>query len=113
MEMSDDKVALKELILDLVHCDAIRFDIQHDTNGTVVWEPNGKRFLRLTSTRELLTDEIRDRILENWQEALDIFSHSLQESLDLSNVTGLCIWQSDYGFNSHKLEFRDNHNIHS
>jgi hypothetical protein len=102
---------LEELILDLVHCDGVRFDIQHDTNGPIVFGPDGKRFLRLTSTRELLTDEIRDRILDNWREALDILSHSLQDELDLSNVTGLCVWQSDYGFDPHKLEFRNDHNI--
>ena len=91
---------LRETIEGLIDRGAVRFDI----------EVGSHRFLRVWSTRELLTDEIRDRLLLNWREALSILSELLDDdAIDFSTVEGLAVCQSDRGFSAADLSFDERH----
>ena len=88
---------LKEIIEGLIDCGAVRFDI----------EIGSHRFLRVWSTRELLTDEIRDALILRWQDSLGVLRELLGDRIDFSTVEGLCVKQSDRGFDAHDLTFSE------
>jgi hypothetical protein len=103
-----DSSRLKNTIYNLLDTDAVGFDVQ--TNNDI-----GISFFRLTSTRELLTDEIRNELLSDWQYALNILSkdEQLKTRFGFSTFQGLAICQSDWGFDSHTLSFREDHHEHN
>jgi hypothetical protein len=107
-----DSSSLKDTIYDLLNTDAVRVDVV-DNRETCTYRPYDT-FLQLTSTRELITDEIRDRILSKWEDALNILRNDaqLKTRFDFSAVNGLCICQSDWGFDSQTLTFREDHHEH-
>lgn len=88
---------LRQTIEGLIDCEAVRFDTE--TNDS------GRRFLRVWSTRELLTDEIRDAMLPCWRDALGILRELLGDRIDFSTINGLCVKQSDRGFDAHDLSW--------
>jgi hypothetical protein len=92
---------LRWIIEELIDCGAVLFDVE--TN------PDIKRnFLRAWSTRELLTDEIRDRLLLNWRDTLSVLSELLDDGrIDFSGVEGLCVKQSDRGFDAGDLSWSE------
>ena len=101
-----NSIRLKNTIYDLLDTDAVRIDVV-DNRETCVYRPHNT-FLRLISTRELLTDEIRDTIMSKWEDALSILSkyEQLKTRFDFSLIDGLCVWQMDWGFdpNTHELK---------
>lgn len=88
--MDDD---LRQTIEGLIDSEAVLFDI----------EVGSHRFLRVWSTRELLTDEIRDRLILDWRESLAVIAELLGDRIDFSAINGLCVKQSDRGFDAHDL----------
>lgn len=88
---------LRQIIEGLIDCGAVLFDVQTDDNK--------RNFLRVWSTRELLTDDIRDALILRWLDSLAILREELRDRIDLSGVNGLCVWQSDRGFDAHDLTF--------
>jgi hypothetical protein len=89
--MGDD---LRQTIEGLIDSEAVRFDI----------EIGSHRFLRVLHTRELLADDIRDAMLSNWRETLCVLSELLDDGrIDFSGVEGLCVKQSDRGFDAGDL----------
>jgi hypothetical protein len=107
-----DSSSLKDTIYSLLNTDAVRVDVV-DNRETCTYRPYDT-FLRLTSTRELLTDEIRDDLLRGWQNTLNILSkdEQLKARFDFSAIQGLAIRQSDWGFDTHTLSFREDHHEH-
>ena len=102
-ETYEIRTDLEAMIYDLIATEAIRFDIQRNDLGI--------SYLRLTSTRELLANEIRDDLLNKWQIALNILSQeeSIKARFDFSTIQGLAICQSDWGFDCDSLTFKEDH----
>jgi hypothetical protein len=102
-----DSNSLKDTINGVLSTDAVGFDVQTNDRGI--------SFFRLTSTRELLTDEIRNELLSHWQNALNILSKNeqLKARFDFSAIQGLAIRQSDYGFDTELLSLREDHHEHN
>jgi hypothetical protein len=101
---------LHEIIIDLLDCEAIAFDVEH----TYDFWFYPISFLRLTSTRELLSDEIKDRLIANWKSVVEILRRCFQGlSPEFSSVNGLCIRQSNYGYEPHSKTFRNKHHQRS
>jgi hypothetical protein len=61
------------------------------------------------STRELLTNDIRDRLLLCWQASRDILRETYGDRIDFSTINGLCVKQSDRGFDAHDLSWSEKH----
>ena len=92
---------LRQIIEELIDCGAVLFDVEPNPD-------NGRNFLRVWSTRELLTDEIRDRLIEKWSDTLSILSELLDDGrIDFSVINGLCVKQSDRGFDAHDLSWSE------
>ena len=92
----------------LIESGGVRFDILTDR-----FLNRERNALRLTSTRKLITNEIRDKLIENYGDVLPIlFQSGHCRNIDFSRVNGFCIWQSDYGFDPYERRLRDNDNYH-
>ena len=92
---------LRRIIEELIDCGAVRFDTQSNDSGTV--------FFRVWSTRELIDDATRDRLVENWRDTLSILSELLGDRIDFSGVDGLAVCQSDRGFDAGNLIWSEKH----
>jgi hypothetical protein len=104
MDNKKDQPPLHEILLDLMDCEAIAIDVEHTEEGFWFYPID---FLRLTSTTELLSDEIKDRLIANWKSVVEILRRCFQGlSPEFSSVNGLCIRQSNFGFEPHSLTFR-------
>jgi hypothetical protein len=107
MDSKKDQPPLHEIIIDLLDCEAIAIDVEHSEEGFWFYPID---FLRLTSTRELLTDEIKDSLIKNWKSVVGILRRCLQGlNPDFASVNGLCIRQSNYGYEPHSKTFRNKH----
>jgi hypothetical protein len=63
---------------------------------------NSQHYIKITSTREVISDEMRDLILNHWQQAIqDIFNSEIIEINFGHKITGLVISQYDMGFDAH------------
>lgn len=95
--MDDD---LRRTIEGLIDSEAALFDVEHNPDTKM-------NFLRVWSTRELLDDVTRDALLLRWQDSLGILREYLGDRIDFSTVNGLCVKQSDRGFDPHDLSFSE------
>jgi hypothetical protein len=93
---------LRRIIEGLIDCGAVLFDVEPNHSHT-------RNFLRVWSTRELLTDDIRDALILRWRDSLGILRELLGDRIDFSVIDGLCVKQSDRGFDAHDLSWSEKH----